>query len=342
MSIRTMARKIRVLALWTAVAVAATAAQAADCFYSDAIRIGDFSFDFGQVIVDNNQPVGTILAHREGNLRNAWIADCGLGQSLAVQARGGQGALVSNTSMWEKVYSTNVPGVGYRIQVVGGRDDAQGALPYDFVVYNVISSNVSSQYRGWFKFNFDLIKTAKRVGNGPLTPGLYGEVNVANKPQDYYFRIRLNGGKVVAPSCTVTEPSRNLLVPMGRVPIRDLTGGIGTVARDTPFNIEVACQAAPGSVQSTVSMTMDPTNATTLPGVLRINEAGSAGITASGVGIQVLDAQRRPVEFGKAMRVGESKDFTYAVPFVARYMRTGGELKPGIANGTATITLTHQ
>jgi len=40
--------------------------------------------------------------------------------------------------------------------------------------------------------------------------------------------------------------------------------------------------------------------------------------------------------------VGESEDFTYAVPFVARYMRTGGELKPGIANGTATITLTHQ
>lgn len=342
MSIRTMARKIRVLTLWTAVAMAATAAQAEECFYSSGIRIGEFSFDFGQVVVDNNQPVGTVLAHRQGALRNAWIANCNFGQSLTVQLRGTQGALVSNTSMWERIYSTNVPGVGYRVQVMGGRESATGALPFEFSVDGTTPGATTSNYRGWVQFNFDLIKTAKRVGNGLLTPGLYGHAIVANKPQDYYFRIILNGGKIVAPSCTVTEPSRKLLVPMGRVPIRDLTGGIGTVARDTPFNIEVACQAAPGSVQSTVSMTMDPTNATTLPGVLGINEAGSAGTTASGVGIQVLDAQRRPVEFGKAMRVGESKDFTYAVPFVARYMRTSGELKPGIANGTATITLTHQ
>ncbi|WP_431511743.1 fimbrial protein [Variovorax sp. DAIF25] len=342
MSIRTMVRKIRVLTLWAAVAMAATVAQAAECFYSEGIRIGEFSFDFGQVVVDNNQPVGAVLAHRQGALRNAWIANCNFGETLTVQLRGTQGALVSNTSMWERIYSTNVPGVGYRIQVFGGRESATGALPFEFSVEGTTPSSTTSNYRGWVQFNFDLIKTAKRVGNGLLTPGLYGHAIVANKPRDYYFRVSLSGGKIVAPSCTLSELSRNPTVRMGRVPIRDFAAGIGTVARDTPFNIEVACQAAPGTVQSTVSMTMDPTRATTLPGVLAINEGGPGQITASGVGIQVLDAQRRPVEFGKAATVGQSRDSTYVVPFVARYMRTGSELKPGIANATATITLTHQ
>jgi type 1 fimbria pilin len=237
-----------------------------------------------------------------------------------------------------RAYSTNVPGVGYQVQVEGG--SGRPAFPTNYNFPSLSSGYVSRTQR-WDSIRIDLIKTAARVGNGPLEGGLYGQVYANPNPEDFYVRLSVAGGTILSPSCTVAEKSRNFTVRMGRVPSSDFNG-IGSTSRETPFNVEIACQAAPGTIQSTVSMAMDATRPATQPGVLDINPVGPTQVIAGGVGIQLLDGQRKPVEFGKAATVGTSKDGNYVVPFVARYMQTGAQLQPGIANGTATFTLTHQ
>lgn len=326
-----------------AVAVVAMSAPIvwAECSYSSGMRIGQYSVDFGKVVVDNSRPKGAVLATRLVNLGGSssrWVAQCSGGPSkMSIAFRGVKGLLVINDAN-VRAYSTNVPGLGYQIQVQGS--SGRPPFPTNYNFPSLSGDRWISRQQSWDAIRIDLIKIDSRVGNGPLEGGLYGQVYADPNPDDYYIRLSVTGGTILSPSCTVAEKSRNFTVRMGSVPGSEFNG-IGSTSRETPFNVEVACAAAPGNLQSTVSMTMDTTRRTTLPGVLDINPAGPAEV-AGGVGIQVLDGLRKPVEFGKAATVGTSKNGTYVVPFVARYMQTGAQLKPGVANGTATFTLTHQ
>ncbi len=338
-----MFRWIRALMLMAATAMAATGAIAQQCTYDiSKARIGAFSLDLGTVVVDNSVGIGEKVATRSmpiGGASNRWIADCTGPQKIRVslQLLKGQEAI---TTPLGPAYSTNVPGIAYQIMLEGLSEQT---FPHDYYLASAASGNTTSWYKNWTGITVNLIKTAPVVSNGPLDVGLYSQIVVAGRPSDWYFRFSISGGRIVSRTCSVAERSRNITVNLGRVPRDDFSGIGSTSAREEPFEIEIACQRAPGSLQSTVSMTMDATRPTAgRPGVMDVNPLGAPLIAARGIGIQVLDGQRRPVQFGRATQVGESKDGSYILPFVARYMQTGTAVRPGTANGTATITLTYQ
>jgi type 1 fimbria pilin len=79
--------------------------------------------------------------------------------------------------------------------------------------------------------------------------------------------------------------------------------------------------------------------------VMALSNAGAAG-TATGVGIQVVDASESPIGFGTTRSSGLTLTTvdgeTYTIPLKARYMQTAANVTAGTANGQATVTFVYQ
>lgn len=276
---------------------------------------------FGNVIVQRDAPVGSVLATATTGAYNGGQAIAGCAESWTYRWEMTQWRTLSTQG--NNIYNTNISGVGIRLT-----NTASGkVLPYD-----------QSMGKGSVIINADgikaeLIKTGNITG-GNLTPGVLARASVAN--QFYFANVTLNGtNAITSTACQVTTPDPT--VPLGDHDKSEFSGpGSGTDWQT--FNIGLDCD--PGSrINVRIDATADSDAG--VPGVIKLDsDQGSA----AGVGVQLwYRYEDSPVQFGQERYYWTSSSGgSELVQLQARYYQTAQTITPGAANATATFTLTYK
>lgn len=218
-------------------------------------------------------------------------------------------------------FATNIPGLSIRL-ARGSTSTYLMAAPGDFLTQGTTTFSQST--------SLELVATGPIANGSSLYAGQLAHWDFGNLSSVVVFQTA-NTTIFTQPACTIAvDPTT---VTLRAVTSSELQGGNGTTAADTPFAIQLSCASA-----TALDITLDANNPIRKnTGVLR-NIAGGA-TAASGVAVQITTQNGTPVKLQQAMRVNTSNG-PFAVPFVARYYRTG-KLSPGLVKATATYTLTY-
>lgn len=252
----------------------------------------------------------------------------------------------------DKIFATNVPGVGARITLESGFDGQAGnafvpigspVVPFDAqLAQNLIVPFNLSRLRSMVT----LIKT------GPIAPGPQVvnrhmfDGNFSNIGKGFGYSL---SATVMQAQCAVgANPVSVDPVPLGDWQVSDFTHP-GFTTTPSRFTITLSsCEA-------------DPTNANQANAHIRLDGAdgslpegdGSRGVfslgngsTAGGVGMQVLRGDGiTPVPLGTDVSFGPIEDGrNKTLDFNASFYQIGnvGQITPGIARGALSFTITYQ
>ncbi|MGX9860645.1 fimbrial protein [Enterobacter hormaechei subsp. steigerwaltii] len=277
---------------------------------------------FGNVSVQRDAPVGSIIATATTGAYNGGNTIAGCDTSWTFRWELSKWSTLS--SQGNKVYSTNVSGVGLRMTaVVSGN-----VLPYDATLK---ANNYATIPGDGIKA--ELIKTGDITG-GTLDTGVLARASVIN--QFYIANVTLNGtNTITSESCSVTTNPVN--VPLGDHDKSEFNGpGTGTAWQT--FNINLSCvQGARINVRIDATADSDAG----VPGVIKLD---SDPVNASGVGVQLwYRYEDSPVQFGQERYYYTSPSGgNEYVQLQARYYQTTQSITAGKANATATFTLTYK
>ncbi|MGV4091001.1 fimbrial protein [Citrobacter freundii] len=298
-------------------------AQATCSFYGGVTSEVPGYLNFGNVVIQRDAPVGSVIAtavtgaYNNGNgiagcQRESWTARWELTQWGTLSGYG------------DGIYNTNLPGVGLRLSAAATGKTLPYETSYPYDAQGVWVSIPGDGIKG------ELIKTGD-ITSGTLTSGVLARASVVN--QFYFANVTLNGTNTVkSEACTVTTPSVD--VPMGDHDKSEF-GGAGSTTDWVSFDIGLTCD-----VGARINVRIDaPADASAgSQGVMQLDGGG-----ASGVGIQL---HYRPddaaVQYGQERFYWQSVYGDEIVQLKARYYQTAGTITPGAANGTATFTLTYK
>ncbi|MGG7949498.1 fimbrial protein [Klebsiella aerogenes] len=275
--------------------------------------------NFGNVTVQRDAPVGSVIATATTGAYNGGNTIAGCDEPWTFRWELSKWSSLS--SQGNKIYSTNVSGVGIRMTaVVSGN-----VLPYDAAVK---ANNYATIPGDGIKA--ELIKTGDIAG-GTLDTGVLGRSSVAG--QFYIANVTLNGTNTIkSESCTVTTNPVN--VSMGDHDKNEFSG-VGTTTGWVNFDIGLTCD-----IGARINVRIDAAadESAGAQGVMQLDSGG-----ASGVGIQL---HYRPddavVQYGQERFYWQSVYGDDIVQLKARYYQTAGTITPGAANATATFTLTYK
>lgn len=276
---------------------------------------------FGNVSVQRDTPVGSVLATSTTGTYNGGQAIVGCSDSWTY--RWELSKWTSLSSQGNKVYNTNIAGVGIRLT-----NTASGkVLPYD---QSVGTGSIAINGDG---IKAELIKTGDITG-GTLTTGMLARASVVN--QFYFANVTLNGtNTITSESCSVTTNPVN--VSLGDHNKNEFSGaGSGTSWQ--AFNIGLDCSQG-ARINVRIDATADSDAG--VPGVIKLDS--NTG-NASGVGIQVWYSNGdTPVQFGQELYYGTSSaSGSQQIALQARYYQTTQTVTAGKANATATFTLSYK
>lgn len=280
-------------------------------------------------------PDGTVVFSGAGSASGpGGRVDCGM-HYLGTGAYEGKGPV----GRFE-TYATPVSGMGVRIR--GGiktnswwpQSSYFGVTAHDFIPGS--------------KFSVELVKTGPITTSGVLT-GEIGTTTLVDQGNQVIRRIFINGSlpiRPLVPACKVTTSS--VAVPLGRIRSQ-VFKGVGTTTDSRPFEIRLQCSGGTKGAVTRMHMTMtDSSSWWNQSSVLSL----SSNSSASGIGIQILrGANDSVVSYGPDSSqsnntnqwfVGQFGNDTVTIPFKARYIQTSSTVKPGVANGLATFTMSYQ
>lgn len=302
----------------------------AKCTIAPGLATVVFTLNMGTIIIPPDAAIGPIGEPRTFPRVSTpvKVGKCSNGGSAIYNMRPAEVAGVT------KVYETGVKGVG--IQLTFNPGDSSAIVLSDKVRF---SGNVDVYMLPSSSYTVQLFKTGPVTGSGPFNSGEIATAtfDTDTRPFTSVF-IPGNGITVVTPSCTVDAGSKNIVVQLGKVRTNSFSG-VGSTAGSRPFDIKLNCSAGV-SANNSVFLRMDATpDPSGQQGVLQVAQGAGA---ATGVGIQVLDANSTGVRFGEDALVGPSKDGSYVVPFTARYFQTAPTMTAGPANGMATFSLNYK
>ena len=247
----------------------------------------------------------------------------------------------------KRVYKTNVDGIGYAVGIStpGGTWDACANVTrwvtgsntdnpnhYVYCAVNGMFSALPRQGKALVRF----YKTAATIGAGSVSGKQVGSFILRNNKTSWHTpesAINIGAFKVDVMSCTVS--SKLIPVKLGDVPISAFKGpGTSPPGRTQAFNIPLNC-----SKGTSINLRLDGTAHDAAQGMLKLDAAATS---ATGVAIQLL-YDDKPLELAKLFKwqVADT-DGDYAIPLKARYVQTDNSIVPGVANGSATFTLTYQ
>ncbi|MDR9889187.1 fimbrial protein [Pseudenterobacter timonensis] len=302
-------------ALWGA----ASGAQAACNFVGGVTGEVPGYISFGNVTVQRDAPVGSVIATATTGAYNGGNSIAGCTEAWTYRWELTQWRTLSASG--NNIYSTNLPGVGIRLTNTA----SNRPLPYDQSVpgntYILIGND---------GVKAELIKTGN-ITSGTLTNGVLARASVMN--QFYFANVTLNGTSTVkSEACTVTT---NLVdVPMGDHRESEFSG-VGFTTDWVNFDIGLTCDIG-ARINVRIDAAADPTAGS--QGVMQLDSGG-----ATGVGIQL---HYRPddatVQYGQERFYWQSIYGNEIVQLKARYYQTAGTITPGTANGTATFTLSYK
>lgn len=173
------------------------------------------------------------------------------------------------------------------------------------------------------------------VKTGPITPGNTGN----NVYVNYYLNsnifasLTVSSLTVIQKSCLANVNSQNQDVHLGS-PKRSEFNGVGSVATSSERNFTIFLQCEADNIP--VQVTFDPVTTSSGDGMLSINDDIDS---ATGVAVEILDANRVPLSFATAKTYHNASEKTIEIPLYARYRQTG-TLTPGTANAAMTFTIT--
>lgn len=150
--------------------------------------------------------------------------------------------------------------------------------------------------------------------------------------------IQFNGEIVDSP-CSISPGATNLVVPLGKVSRASLEGAAGKLSTPAQFQIQLTdCSAAAKGASITFSGVPD----TVQKDALALANSGGLEPNATGVAVQVRDANRAKIALGS-----ESANYVLGqgsnnLRFEASYVSTGNTVTPGPANATAQFTVNYK
>ncbi len=162
---------------------------------------------------------------------------------------------------------------------------------------------------------------------GSIANYLAGELTI--------LRFQLaNKINITQQTCTVS----NINVPMG---VQPASGFQGINTRMAPRDFAISLNNCPSGINS-VKYRIDPT--TTIINPTKSVVTLQSNSTASGVGVQILDASSNPLPLGvdNVFSGYAATGGNYSIPLKAAYYQTGYIAKGGSANTSLTFTMTYQ
>ncbi|WP_227522372.1 fimbrial protein [Klebsiella pneumoniae] len=291
----------------------------------------------GRVVVPPDLPVGSVILTRNWTMSAPGGANyrCTSGTNRFVAKIVSPGA----TDLGNKIYSTNVPGIGMRFSRGGATVNIVYPDVFSSQVYNTTNYSLEGS-----RFTLEIIKTAATTGSGTLAAGQYTSYDWEsgdNPILETY--LSANSITVVSPSCSVLS-GKNMNVDVGSIRRTDLKG-VGTTAGGKDFNIDLQCsggmtETGYANISTSFSGTLATSTTATMGALL--NEKAGSGM-AKGIGIQVLK-DGSPLQFNKKYTVGRlnNQETRYiTIPLHARFYQYGPTTSTGEVESHMIFNLTY-
>lgn len=285
-----------------------------------------------QIVVPNSTPIGSVIAKytHQPSGTNAGVCTTTGTYGIAYRIN-----LSSLSSLGGNIYNTNVAGIGIRVTSATGSLYSSGENYSDKTALSANTIVVKDDDA----FVIELIKT------GSITPGtlsfigngMFLQVMLGAKNGEYSTVAVFLGSnpQIVQPACEAS--TSNISVPLGKFR-KSTMASIGATTSKQMFTIPITCSKS-SSIKITIGGSI-ATNTVATQGVLKLDDNVGA---ASGVGVQLLKSDGvTPVTLGSEIGYGTSSMAgEYNVSFYAGYYRTQNEISAGVANSTATFTITY-
>lgn len=292
-----------------------------------------------------NSPIGTLLYTYGGMTitNNAtWDINCTGNEPSGYKSIGGTRVGSAYNSKPGDVFSIpGLPGIGYSFQM-----GEQDGVNFDSLFYAYPNA---SPFNGERVFSAETKKPTLYFWRIPDSSGLPppGQYCFNSYLGDIYLdsinaiRFSVSGlcVTVKAPTCTVTNISKNITVNLGTHNKTSFTG-VGATTSEVPFTIALSnCQNV-GSVFMQFNATADPSPSSNN----QIIQIDSSGNSASGIGIQILNSSYNPVTLNNPYQIWsgtKGSQSTFNFQYYARYIQTLSSVSAGEANAVATYVLTY-
>ncbi|MFA8325316.1 fimbrial protein [Burkholderia ubonensis] len=321
-------RMAGVLLLWAAGSGCAQASEAT-CTNTSASELGRLPSAFK---ISADAPIGTVLWSKRGiNV----IARC----SQILQVPGAAG-VEATLYRWTDDPQLTANGLALYVTYNGNRGHGAASFPMGTTIkpigFTIVNATV----------DIELVK----IGPTPSVPTplsfqsvptlLVGGPNNGYSDAARYLTHGFDDISFQPTTCSTTTPA--VFVDLGPQALGKSSGlgsGVGSTSPSKSFTIGVACDTGVAGAYA-VHLMLDGVALDASNGVLAL----SSSSTASGIGIQLLMSDGRPVPLGTPWRIGDSpaSSLNLQVPLSARYFQAGSATRPGVANGSATFTIIYR
>ncbi len=236
------------------------------------------------------------------------------------------------------VYTTGVAGLGIALMNDKGHKMTTSDCSGGGDSLTVVSNDSSLSFH--YSVTLVLVKTSNSIGSGVLSQAqtkfgmgvLNTGAGIGSGGGDNYVAYT---GDISYKVVTCSVGNGTIAVDLGKALVADFKN-VGYTAQEKDFNIPVSCND-----KVNVSMLINGSNnALADSGVISLTKnTGSA----AGVGVQIL-FNDIPIILNKYFEVGSvsSVGGTLNVPFSARYYQLSNDVKGGLVDATATITMAYR
>jgi type 1 fimbria pilin len=319
----------------------------AACSPIDGFVTTDVSMTLGRILIKPSMPVSSTPIRTENIRYNARMNSkyvCNTTPTI-------NGTLVKNptlSSLGNKIYNTNIPGIGIRLSRKNLYSGDALRYPYSATHTPRITSRTNVALADGI-FTIEVFKTSQNTGSGALSPGLYTRHylnSYGNKPS-LTTTLNANAITIAYSSCEI-QGSKDKVVTLPSV-TRDKFKGIGTVAGEQNFNFNILCNGGknPTGVQASnkISLKFDYTANSDQKSIVNSAPTNTA---AKGVSIQLINKYKNAntiINKGSTHTLGtvnSNQTITYNVPLSARYIQTAQTVTTGKVRGLATMTIEYE
>ncbi|MEG6131230.1 fimbrial protein [Enterobacter kobei] len=277
-------------------------------------------FNFGDVIVQRDQPIGTVLKSVSVTYPGGTGPGCDTNYT-----RVGRMVSFQTSSSLPNVFQTNINGIGITVSRNG-------------IYFNFSSAQTANvYYANNIPVIAELIKLSSGAsGAGTLTSGTLTNIYIAEQP-NLSVTTSIGSSNIIPVACTVS--SVNLTFPIGDILASKFGSVIGTVPTggQNTQNLGLNCDAG-ANINATLKGTQNPDVGTT--SVLALTGQGNTDV-AKGVGVQLL-YNGTPLVLNQRIVLKQSTGGQETFPITARYYQTKTAVTTGKANASATLDLTYQ
>ena len=294
------------------------------------------TFTIPPIVVSSDAEPGTILYTERLNsaaIKVECSADGDIYQGYTILS---DADLVTNSTL-EKVYATNIPGIGFR---AGWGNNAGSPLSSSSLIYpwHIGSSKVRSK-DGYYPITLNA--AVELVVTGSIKSGL---LDTSKLVADWKYddivigqlRFTSTSINVQANTCNLVE--KNITVPLSPMTTSEFNSTFSDIVSDSRFQIQLDQCAA--NVQ--VDYKFTTAGSTGVSNGHTLNIATGSG-AAEGVGIQILDSNNNVLLFDKDYTAvaKTTENQVVSIPLKARYIKTG-TIRGGDVNAVATFEVNYR